>query len=97
MSIPTQLQVRTGRPLPWRADFFADAGAACLADPAADLAGPCPSGCREALQEVKVQLGCCYQDIYNNSLTLNSLYILAPDERDFFYTLGTRELHVGEL
>lgn len=78
-----------------RSNFFTDAKTTCFADPTADIAGPCPSGCQEALQEVKVQLGCCYQSIYNNSLTLDSLYILdviSPYERDFFFSLGTQEL-----
>lgn len=78
-----------------RADFFTEARTTCFADPTANIAGPCPSGCMEALQEVKVQLGCCYQDIYNNTLTLDSLYVLdviTPEERNFFISLGTKEL-----
>ena len=29
---------------------------------------PCSSGCREALLRLKRQVGCCYQNVYNNTL-----------------------------
>ena len=74
-----------------RSEFFSVARNTCLANSTA----ACPSGCQEALLEVKNQLGCCYQSIYNNSLTLDSLYVLhviTPEERAFFISLGSQEL-----
>ena len=43
----------------------------------------CPSDCRDGLLSVKAQIGCCYQNIYNNTLYLTELFnagLLTPNE-----------------
>ena len=83
-----------------RPDFFSDVGfsgveTTCFADPTASISGPCRSGCQAALQEVKDQLGCCYQSIYNNTFYLDSLRVLnqiSAEQRAFFVALGTQDL-----
>lgn len=50
---------------------------------------PCPSGCREALNRVKHEMGCCYQNVYNNSLCVNNSLLLSAGTitKDEFETL----------
>ena len=35
---------------------------------------PCPSDCRESLVNLKAQIGCCYQNVYNNTRYLVELF-----------------------
>lgn len=78
------------------APFFTNAESTCFGDPNANITQTCPSGCQEALLEIKNQLGCCYQSIYNNTITLDLLLIndntITFDDRAFFDLLGTQAL-----
>ena len=57
--------------LPPAADqLFADA-AVCVAP----FANNCPSGCASALQTLSSNLGCCFQNIYNNSQSLDAFLV----------------------
>ena len=39
----------------------------------------CPPGCKEALMNVKHEMGCCYQNVYNNTLCVNNLLLLSAE------------------
>ncbi len=75
------------------ADFFTEAKTTCFA---ASTTEACPSGCQEALQKIKDQLGCCYQNYFNSSLALDSMFYvldtITANQRDFFTSLGSQEL-----
>ena len=54
---------------------------------------PCSSGCREALLRLKHQAGCCYQNIYNNTMynrELLNVGFITPSE---FTGLQQRKLN----
>lgn len=61
--------------------LFTNVGSACGT---ADLTQDCPTACRDTLQELADQLGCCYQNIYNNTMFLDYLVTfqeLSAEER----------------
>lgn len=75
--------------------FFADAEGTCFGEPSADITQSCPSGCQASLLEITNQLGCCYRSIYNDTDTLDLLFIdgqITFDDRAFFNLLGTQAL-----
>jgi hypothetical protein len=77
--------------------IFANLRAMCLGggDTLAETINTCPIGCREALEELKAQLGCCYQSIYNDTAVLDAfLYreYITPRVRDFFEKLSMPEM-----
>ena len=56
----------------------------------------CPSGCAAALQSISTTVGCCYQNIYNNSRFLDAL-LLFRDEFNYnavtlYKVLGSYQL-----
>lgn len=70
---------------------FDTVGTACLATDSED----CSDACQDALQDIRDQLGCCYQNIYNNTLTLDIFFLeelITFEERYFFEVLGDRDL-----
>ena len=38
---------------------------------------PCPPGCKDALIKVKHEMGCCCQNVYNNTLCVNNSLLLS--------------------
>lgn len=62
----------------------------------ASSANNCPSGCAAALQALSSSLGCCYQNIYNNTQFLDALLVyrnqFTADSVTFFKILGNYKL-----
>jgi hypothetical protein len=75
---------------------FADLRATCFGgENAIANISNCPIGCQEALKELKAQLGCCYQSIFNETTLLDAFLYkehITPSKREFFEKLSMPEL-----